>query len=46
LQKERKREREKNERYPAQSAKFNYDKEHKIIKYKNIKTKIQEKAKI
>jgi len=39
LQKEREREREENELHPAQSATFNYDKEYKIIKYKNIKTK-------
>jgi len=38
-EREREREREENEPQPAQSATFNYDKEYKIIKYKNIKTK-------
>jgi len=28
------------------SATFNYDKEYKIIKYKNIKTKTKKKTKI
>jgi len=46
LQREREREKEANEPYPALSAIFNYDKEYKIIKYKNIKTKTSKKTKI